>query len=53
MEDYLPEKVADVVARVKEALWEFPGPVHRPREEFFAVDNLLGFVQSSGIGTSV
>ena len=40
MEDYLPEKVADVVARVKDALWEFPGPVHRPREEFFAVDNL-------------
>ena len=40
MEDHLSEEVAAVVTRVKDVLWDLPGPVHSPPEEFFAVANL-------------
>ena len=40
MEDHLSEEVAAVVTRVKDVLWDLPGPVHSPPREFFAVANL-------------
>ena len=40
MEDYLVEELAEVVTRVKEVLWDLPGPVRTPPEAFFDIDNL-------------
>ena len=40
MEDHLPEELAQVVTRVKEVLWDLPGPVYTPPHAFFDVDNL-------------